>query len=88
MAASSGASAPPRLSNAEMRGLKKRLSSLQRRINTASNKVDAKRAEMSAADPTDFVLLGRLQAELDARAADKEALEDEWLEVADALGEV
>ena len=88
MAASSGASAPPRLSNAEMRGLKKRLSSLQRRINTASNKVDAKRAEMSAADPTDFVLLGRLQAELDARAAEKEALEDEWLEVADALGEV
>ncbi len=40
-----------------------------------------------AADPTDFVLLGKLQAELDARAADKEALEDEWLEVADALGE-
>ncbi|MDU5613004.1 MAG: ATP-binding cassette domain-containing protein, partial [Slackia sp.] len=88
MAASSGAPASPRLSNAEMRELKKRLSSLQRRINTASSKVDAKRAEMSAADPTDFVLLGKLQAELDARAADKEALEDEWLEVADALGEV
>lgn len=87
MAASSGAPASPRLSNAEMRELKKRLSSLQRRINTASSKVDAKRAEMSAADPTDFVLLGKLQAELDARAADKEALEDEWLEVADALGE-
>ena len=71
-----------------MRELKKRLSSLQRRINTASSKVDAKRAEMSAADPTDFVLLGKLQAELDVRAAEKEALEDEWLEVADALGEV
>ncbi len=42
---------------------------------------------MSAADPTDFVLLGKLQAELDARAAEKEALEDEWLEGADALGE-
>ncbi len=75
------------LSNAEMRELKKRLSGLTRRINTAGNKLDAKRGEMAAADPTDYELLGRLQGELDRLAAEKEALEDEWLEVAEELGE-
>ncbi len=43
---------------------------------------------MSAADPTDFVLLGKLQAELDARAAAPEAVDDGGLDVADARGEV
>ena len=41
---------------------------------------------MDAADPTDFVRLGELQTELDALRAAKEELEDEWLELADALG--
>lgn len=76
------------LSNAELRELKKRRGSLEKRIATAGKRVDEKQAEMAAADPTDFVELGRLQGELIELRAAKEALEDEWLEVADALGEV
>lgn len=81
-------SSAPSLSNAEMRELKKRRGSLEKRIATAGTRVDEKQAEMAAADPTDFVALGRLQGELDELKAAKEALEDEWLEVADALGEL
>ncbi len=77
----------PTLSNAELRELKKRCASLEKRITTASARVDEKQAQMDATDPTDFLALGRLQGELDGLKAAKEALEDEWLEVADALGE-
>ena len=81
------APAAPTLSNAELRELKKRRGSLEKRIATAGKRVDEKQAEMAAADPTDFVELGRLQGELIELRAAKETLEDEWLEVADALGE-
>ena len=73
-------------SNAELREMKKRLASLNKKMGTAAKKVEDKQAEMDAADPTDFVRLGDLQAELDALRAAKEELEDEWLELADALG--
>ena len=72
--------------NAELREMKKRLASLNKKMGTAARKVEDKQAEMDGADPTDFVRLGELQAELDELRAAKEALEDEWLELADALG--
>ncbi len=76
------------LSNAELRELKKRRGGLEKRIATAGARVQNKQAQMEAADPTDFVALAQLQTELDELKAAKEALEDEWLEVADALGEL
>lgn len=85
-AASEAHAADGAFGNAELREMKKRLSSLNKKIATAAKKVDGKQAEMDAADPTDFVRLGELQAELDALRAAKEALEDEWLELADVLG--
>ena len=72
--------------NAELREMKKRLASLNKKMGTAARKVEDKQAEMDGAGPTDFVRLGELQAELDELRAAKEALEDEWLELADALG--
>ena len=66
--------------------MKKRLASLNKKMGTAARKVEDKQIEMDGADPTDFVRLGELQAELDELRAAKEALEDEWLELADALG--
>ena len=72
--------------NAELREMKKRLASLNKKMGTAARKVEDKQAEMDGAGPTDFVRLGELQAELDELRAVKEALEDEWLELADALG--
>ena len=72
--------------NAELREMKKRLASLNKKMGTAARKVEDKQAEMDGVDPTDFVRLGELQAELDELRAAKDALEDEWLELADALG--
>lgn len=83
----SDAAVAPALSNAELRELKKRRAGLEKRMATAERRIDEKRAEMQAADPTDFAALGRLQGELDELRAGKEELEDEWLEVAEALGE-
>ena len=58
--------------NAELREMKKRLASLNKKMGTAARKVEDKQAEMDGADPTDFVRLGELQAELDElRAAKK-----------------
>lgn len=84
--AAPAAGTSPMLSNAELRDMKKRLASLNKKMGTAAKRVEDKQAEMDAADPTDFVRLGELQAELDALRAAKEELEDEWLELADALG--
>lgn len=84
--AAPAAGTSPMLSNAELRDMKKRLASLNKKMGTAAKRVEGKQAEMDAADPTDFVRLGELQAELDALRAAKEELEDEWLELADALG--
>ena len=74
-----------RLSNAELRQLKKKLASTERKMETAAQKVEAKRQEMAMADPTDFVLLGTLQEELSALRAAHEELEDEWLEISEML---
>ena len=76
----------PKYPNQELREMKKRLASINRKMGTAGDKVKAKEAEMAAADPTDFVRLGELQAELNDLKAKKEAMEDEWLELAEALG--
>ena len=78
--------AEPKFTNQELREMKKRLASINRKMGTAGDKVKAKEAEMAAADPADFVRLGELQAELTDLRAKKEAMEDEWLELAEALG--
>ena len=85
-ATATGADEAPKYSNQELREMKKRLASINRKMGTAGDKVKAKEAEMAAADPTDFVRLGELQAELNDLKAKKEAMEDEWLELAEALG--
>ena len=85
-ATATGADEAPKYSNQELREMKKRLASINRKMGTVGDKVKAKEAEMAAADPTDFVRLGELQAELNDLKAKKEAMEDEWLELAEALG--
>ncbi len=87
-AASQDSSALSTLSNAEIRDLKKRRGSLEKRIATASKRVEEKQHQMDTADPSDFVTLGKLQGELDELKAAQEALEDEWLEVADILSDL
>ena len=77
--------AEPKLSNAELRQLKKRLASTERKMATAAEKVDGKREQMHDADPTDFVLLAKLQEELQQLQEAHAALEDEWLEISELL---
>ena len=83
--AASKDSSHPKLSNQELRDLKKRVASLERKMETAAGKVEAKRREMDSADPTDFVLLSRLQQELGELQDALESLEEEWLESSELL---
>ena len=63
------------------------MASNERKIETLKGKIAATRDEMAAADPSDFVALGGFQSQLDDLQAQIDALEEEWLEAAEALGE-
>lgn len=77
----------PSLSGGEIRKLRKLLASSERRIEGLHGKIDEARARMQAADPSDFVVLGDLQAEISQLEDQIEADEMEWLEAAEKLGE-
>lgn len=74
------------LSNAEIRALKKELQSLERKMVTAQKKVDALRASLLEVDPTDFMKLSDVQAQIDEAQVKLEAHETAWLEVSEQLG--
>ena len=75
------------LSNAERRELKKRFDSIERRMSKAQDLPEQIREQMRSADATDAQRLMELQQQLnDAEAALME-LEDEWLTLAEKLGE-
>lgn len=76
-----------RLSGGEIRALRKTMASNERKIETLKGKLETTRAEMTAADPSDFVALGDFQKQLEDLQAQIDALEEEWLEAAEALGE-
>lgn len=76
-----------RLSGGEIRVLRKTMASNERKIETLKGKLETTRSEMAAADPSDFVALGDFQKQLDDLQAQIDALEEEWLEAAEALGE-
>ena len=76
-----------RLSGGEIRALRKTMASNERKIETLKGKLETTRAEMATADPSDFVALGDFQKQLEDLQAQIDALEEEWLEAAEALGE-
>jgi len=78
--------AKPQLSNQERRELKKRFDAVERRLDKVAAAPDEIRAQMAAANPSDFAALTELQGKLDAALAEQEALEDEWLELSERLG--
>lgn len=91
-AAAAGASADATaggraLSGGEIRALKKLMQSNERKMNTLRGKIEAAEADMAAADPTDFEALGSFQAQVNELKQQIEALEEEWLEAAEQLGE-
>lgn len=76
-----------RLTGGEIRALRKTMASNERKIETLKGKIEATRAEMASADPSDFVALGNLQSQMDDLQRQIDILEEEWLDAAEALGE-
>lgn len=76
-----------RLTGGEIRALRKTMASNERKIETLKSKLEQTRASMKAADPSDFVALGEFQQHLEELQGQIDALEEEWLEAAEALGE-
>lgn len=86
-AAEDGDSVQKRLTGGEIRALRKTMASNERKIETLKGRLESTRAEMAAADPSDFVALGDFQKQLDDLQAQIDVLEEEWLETAETLGE-
>ena len=86
----SGTEASPessRLSGGEIRTLRKLMQSNERKTETLNGKIEDVRAQMAAADPSDFAALGDFQAQINDLQSQVDALEEEWLEAAEKLGE-
>ena len=76
-----------RLSGGEIRTLRKLMQSNERKTETLNGKIEDVRAQMAAADPSDFTALGDFQAQINDLQAQVDALEEAWLEAAEKLGE-
>ena len=79
--------AEARLSGGEQRALRKLMASNEKRVETLRGKIEAKRQEMAQADPSDYRALTALQDEVADFEGQIEALELEWLDAAERLGE-
>lgn len=77
----------PRLTGGEIRTLRKLMQSHERKTETLNSKIDDVRAQMAAADPSDFTALGDFQSQINDLQSQVDALEEEWLEAAEKLGE-
>ena len=86
-AESKSTSAGPQLSGGEIRELKKRMRSCENESNTLRGKIEQAQADMAAADPSDFEALGKFQQQINDFQAQIDALDEQWLEAAEALGE-
>ncbi|GAB2947120.1 ABC-F family ATP-binding cassette domain-containing protein [Nonomuraea fastidiosa] len=84
--ASSAPSTPSGLSAKEERELRKELNRLERQLDKLSDQEAKLHAAMAEA-ASDYAKLGELDAQLREITAQKDAIEAEWLEVADRLGE-
>ncbi|MEV5329821.1 ABC-F family ATP-binding cassette domain-containing protein [Nonomuraea sp. NPDC052634] len=84
--ASSAPSTPSGLSAKEERELRKELNRLERQLDKLSDQEARLHAAMAEA-ASDYAKLGELDAQLREITAQKDAIEAEWLEVADRLGE-
>ena len=85
-AGASGAGASrPQLSRQEEYRLKKQLASVERKMQTQRGRLEAARAELAAADPTNYQALEDGQAKVDAAQEALDELETEWLELSETL---
>ena len=81
------ASSAPVLSGGEQRALRKLMTSNEKKIETLKGKIEKKQLEMAAADQSDYLVLTAMQEEIADFETQIEALEMEWFEAAEKLGE-
>ena len=79
--------AASKLSGGEIRALRKSMASAERKMDTLRGKIEGIHQAMTEVDPSDYVKLGDMQREIKQIEAQIEALEEEWMEAAEALGE-
>ena len=77
----------PALSGAELHKMRKRQTSLEGKMNTMEGKIARAQDAIGEVDPTDYVALQEAQARVDALRDELEALEEEYLEVLEILGD-
>lgn len=75
------------LSGGEQRELRKLMASNEKKIGTLKGKIGKKQLEMAEADQSDYLVLTAMQEEIADFEGQIEALELEWLEAAEKLGE-
>ena len=80
-------SAASKLSGGEIRSLRKSMASAERKMDTLRGKIEGIHQAMTEVDPSDYAKLGDMQKEIKQIEAQIEALEEEWMEAAEALGE-
>ena len=79
--------AASKLSGGEIRAFRKSMASAERKMDTLRGKIDGIHQAMTKVDPSDYVKLGDMQKEIKEIEAQIEALEEKWMEAAEALGE-
>ena len=79
--------AASKLSGGEIRALRKSMASAERKMDTLRGKIEGIHQAMTEVDPSDYVKLGDMQKEIKQIEAQVEALEEEWMEAAEALDE-
>ena len=84
-AESAQVSAVPKLSGGELREVRKRVNSLERRMQTLEGKIAQAQDEQAQADPSDYVALGEIQERITQLQKDLGDLEEEWLEASELL---
>lgn len=75
------------LSAAQVRDIRKKLQSLERKMNTAQRKVDEAKEALQGVDPYDYQALGEAQGKVNECEEKLAALEEEWLDTAALLEE-
>ena len=78
---------PSTLSGGEQRELRKLMASNEKKIATLKGKIEKKQLEMAEADQSDYLTLTALQEEIADFENHIEALELEWFDAAEKLGE-
>ena len=79
--------AASKLSGGEIRAFRKSMASAERKMDTLRGKIEGIHQAMTEVDPSDYVKLGDMQKEIKQIEMQIEALEEEWMEAAEALGE-